>query len=304
MTVTELRDEELMQMLIDEEIVNIKATYGDKRLGIAVSYFYTRLGEVPFEEMDEWMQESASEWETMLKPYVPFGLTYQYDWDIDEYRMYFNGKEVRAIYDTVQCLFISTHSGIGEGIYANDVVDLYVEYDGRKITGLREAAQQEMKDADEKRLAETDAYKNGHEKYFDRLRENVPATKEDYQSLFALKTPDYRSKSVAKFNEELLEWTNHNFERKERIAIDNMYGDYRVALTVEEKKFRQQQHIYQDWRTRRMSGVFRKTSRNKMLLRMFFCRAKRSMTRAEIIVFGVPCTMLFPIIYLTRKRSA
>lgn len=230
LTVTELRDKELMQMLIDEEIVNIKATYGDKRLGIEVSYFYTRLGEVPFEEMDEWMQESASEWENMLKPYVSFGLTYQYDWDIDEYRMYFKGKEVRAIYDTVQCLFISSHAGIGEGIYADDAVDLYVEYDGRKITGLREATQQEMRDATEKRLAET-------EKNFDRLRENVPATKEDYQSLFTLKTPDYRSKSIAEFNEELLEWTNQNFEQKERIAIDNMYEGDNVALTDEEKKF-------------------------------------------------------------------
>lgn len=134
--VTELRDEELMQMLIDEEIVNIKATYGDRRLRIAVSYFYTPLGEVPAGETDDWMQESAAEWENMVKPYVPFGLTYQYDWDTDEYRMYFNGKEVRAIYDTVQNIFISTHIGIGEGIYADDAVDLYVEYDGRKVTGF------------------------------------------------------------------------------------------------------------------------------------------------------------------------
>ncbi len=235
--VTELRDEELMQMLIDEEIVNIKATYGDRRLRIAVSYFYTPLGEVPAEEMDDWMQESAVEWENMVKPYVPFGLTYRYDWDTDEYRMYFKGKEVRAIYDTVQNKFISTHIGIGEGIYADDAVDLYVEYDGRKVTGLREATPQEMEEATKKRRAVTEAYQNGQEKYFDSLREDVPATEEDYQSLFSLKTPDYRAKSIADFNGELLEWTNQNFERKERIAVDNMYADYRVLLTEEEKKF-------------------------------------------------------------------
>lgn len=92
---------------------------------------------------------------------LAIGLAYQYDWDIDEYRMYFKGKEVRAIYDTVQNLFISTHVGIGEGIYADDAVDLYVEYDGRKVTGLREATPLEMAEATKMSCAVTEAYKNG-----------------------------------------------------------------------------------------------------------------------------------------------
>ena len=94
-----------------------------------------------------------------------------------------------------------------------------------------------MAEATEKRLAVTNAYKRGQEEYSDRLREELPATEEDYQSLFTLKTSAYRAKTIAEFNEELLEWTNHNFDRKERIAVDNFYEDYRVILTEEEKAF-------------------------------------------------------------------
>ena len=233
----ELRDEELMHTTLDEEIDSIKWSWENESLRITIAYHYTPLGELPIDEMADWQQESFDKWEAMLAPYVPFGVTYRYDQKIDEFRMYFEGKEVRAIYDTEQYQFISTHLGIGEGIYADDAIDLYAEYDDGKITGLREATQEEMAEATEKRLAVTNAYKRGQEEYSDRLREELPATEEDYQSLFTLKTSAYRAKTIAEFNEELLEWTNHNFDRKERIAVDNFYEDYRVILTEEEKAF-------------------------------------------------------------------
>lgn len=226
----ELRDEEQMHTVLDEEITCIKKEWADDRLGIAISYHYTPLGELPIDEMEVWQQESFDEWEHLCAPYVPFGLTYQYDQRIDEFRMYFEGKEVRAIYDTKQNLFLSAHAGVGEGIYTDDAIDIYVEYDDTKISGLRQATPEEMAEATKKRRAVTDAYKNGQE-------EDVPATQEDYQSLFTLMTSDYRSKTIAEFNEELLDWTNRNFDRKERIAVDNSYEDYRVALTEEERAF-------------------------------------------------------------------
>ncbi len=226
----ELRDEEQMHTVLDEEITCIKKEWADDRLGIAISYHYTPLGELPIDEMEVWQQESFDEWEHLCAPYVPFGLTYQYDQRIDEFRMYFEGKEVRAIYDTKQNLFLSAHAGVGEGIYTDDAIDIYVEYDDTKISGLRQATPEEMAEATKKRRAVTDAYKNGQE-------EDVPATQEDYQSLFTLMTSDYRSKTIAEFNEELLDWTNRNFDRKERIAVDNSYEDYRVALTEEERVF-------------------------------------------------------------------
>lgn len=226
----ELRDEEQMHTVLDEEITCIKKEWADDRLGIAISYHYTPLGELPIDEMEVWQQESFDEWEHLCAPYVPFGLTYQYDQRIDEFRIYFEGKEVRAIYDTKQNLFLSAHAGVGEGIYTDDAIDIYVEYDDTKISGLRQATPEEMAEATKKRRAVTDAYKNGQE-------EDVPATQEDYQSLFTLMTSDYRSKTIAEFNEELLDWTNRNFDRKERIAVDNSYEDYRVALTEEERVF-------------------------------------------------------------------
>ncbi len=234
---TELRDEELMQTLLDEEIDCIKREWESERLAIGITYHYTPLGELSIDEMQEWQPELFADWDSMYAPYVPFGLTYKYDQSIDECRMYFQGKEVRAIYDTVQNLFLSAHLGVGEGIYATDAIDLYVEYDDGHITGLREATPEEMEEATERRRAVTESYRNGQEYTFDRLREDVPATEEDYQSLLALKTPDYRSKTIAAFNEEMLDWTNNNFDRKERISVDNFYEDYRVMLTEEEKTF-------------------------------------------------------------------
>ncbi|MDE6364211.1 MAG: M56 family metallopeptidase [Lachnospiraceae bacterium] len=230
---TELRDEELMHALLDEEIECTKREWMDERLGLAIAYHYTPLGELPIDEMAYWQQDVFDEWENTLAPYVPFGLTYRYDQSIDEVRMYFKDKEVRAIYDTKKNRFISAHAGIGEGIYAKDAVDLYVEYDGMEMTGLRKATPEEMTEATKKRREVTEGY---HE-IFDTLREDVPATQEDYQSLFTLKTPNYRSKTIAEFNRELLDWTDHNFDCKERIAVDNSYEDYRVALTEEEKAF-------------------------------------------------------------------
>lgn len=254
----ELRDEEQMHTVLDEEITCIKKEWADDRLGIAISYHYTPLGELPIDEMEVWQQESFDEWEHLCAPYVPFGLTYQYDQRIDEFRMYFEGKEVRAIYDTKQNLFLSAHAGVGEGIYTDDAIDIYVEYDDTKISGLRQATPEEMAEATKKRRAVTDAYKNGQE-------EDVPATQEDYQSLFTLMTSDYRSKTIAEFNEELLDWTNRNFDRKERIAVDNSYEDYRVALTEEERVFAAVTAHLSGLRMQPMSEAFRKMSLCAML---------------------------------------
>ena len=63
---------------------------------------------------------------------------------------------------------------LGKAFYTDDAIDIYVEYDDTKISGLRQATPEEMAEATKKRRAVTDAYKNGQE-------EDVPATQEDYQ---------------------------------------------------------------------------------------------------------------------------
>lgn len=62
-------------------------------------------------------------------------------------------------------------------------------------------------------------------------------TREDYRSLLALKTPDYRERSVADFNLELLEWANEDYERMERINGDIGEGNFSVDLSGGERSF-------------------------------------------------------------------
>ena len=188
---------------------------------------------VAVDEMEDFQKERRGDWDRVMAPYVPFGLTYHYDWDTDDYKMFFNGKEVRGIYDEEENVWISEHEGIGEGIYAADAIELFVVYENHKIAGLREATAQEMAEITERRQAVTD----GLQDEIQEIRRTVPATMEDYQSLFALKTPDYQQKSIAGFNMEYLDWCNENYGRMERIGEDRGWDNYYVALTDEEKSF-------------------------------------------------------------------
>lgn len=62
-------------------------------------------------------------------------------------------------------------------------------------------------------------------------------TKEDYLSLFFLKTADYQNMPLADFNADLLDWANENPERMERISEDAGWNDFQVSLTDEELIF-------------------------------------------------------------------
>lgn len=231
LSVSELRDEEMMKVFIDETVLNITMTY--QNMHADIEYVYRPLEGVPVDDMEDWQKERRDGWEKMMAPYVPFGLTCSYDWDTDDYKMYFDGKEVRGIYDGEENVWITEHMGIGEGIYDADAIELFAVYENHRITGLREATAKEMAEITARRQAATDEYKNEYQE----IRRTVPAAEEDYQSLFALKTSDYRQKSIADFNMEYLDWCNEDHERMERIGEDRGWKDYRVALTDEEKSF-------------------------------------------------------------------
>lgn len=62
-------------------------------------------------------------------------------------------------------------------------------------------------------------------------------TEEDYRTLLTLKTPDYEELPLSDFNSALLEWTNENPKRIERISEDIGWNDFQVALTDEELSF-------------------------------------------------------------------
>lgn len=186
LAVSELRDGELMKIYIDETVLNITMTYQNNLMRTDIEYVYRPLNGVSVDEMEDFQKERRDEWDKMMEPYVPFGLTYNYDWDTDDYKMYFNGKEVRGIYDEEENVWISEHAGIGENIYAADAVELFAVYENHKLIGLREATAQEMEEITARRQAATDAYQNEKQE----IRSTAPATKEDYQSLFTLRTSD------------------------------------------------------------------------------------------------------------------
>lgn len=62
-------------------------------------------------------------------------------------------------------------------------------------------------------------------------------TQEDYTYLFALKTPNYLDMPLEDFNKSLLDWTNENPERMDRISEDVGWEDFQVTLTDDELSF-------------------------------------------------------------------
>jgi len=62
-------------------------------------------------------------------------------------------------------------------------------------------------------------------------------TEADYASLLALMTPGWDERTVADFNQSVLDWANEDYERMERISCDIGWQDIRPALTEEERRF-------------------------------------------------------------------
>lgn len=100
-----------------------------------------------------------AQWEADLKPYIPFGLSCSYDAAFDVYRMYYEGKEVRGLYDEELGVWISESAGVGS--YAEDAIDLYAVYENHVLVGLRQATAKEQEEWSGMREAVTNAYEDG-----------------------------------------------------------------------------------------------------------------------------------------------
>ncbi len=68
-------------------------------------------------------------------------------------------------------------------------------------------------------------------------RQEPYGTRQDYESLLALKTEGYEKMSLEDFNGRLLDWCNENPDAMERTGTDAFRDDYQVTLTKEEKRF-------------------------------------------------------------------
>ena len=180
----------------------------------------------------EIQEEIQTEWESVLKPYLAFGLTYEYDLEAEDIKMYFAGKEVRGIIDEYRGTFISAHTGIST--YAQDAIEVYAVYDGQgKLTELRAATKEEQEEWNLRRRQSTEQLQDISEE----VREYLPGTNEDYDMLLSLKTTKYDKMSLADFDSMLLDWANEHFDSYSRIECDGIWNDFRVDLSQEDKEF-------------------------------------------------------------------
>lgn len=102
--------------------------------------------------------ETAAQWEEVLAPYEPFGLTWTFDdpdLDGNGLTMTWEGHEVRGIYDEGKYAWITEHAG--DGTYGPDAVELYTVYENGELTGLRLATEEEQKAFDRDRRLSSDA---------------------------------------------------------------------------------------------------------------------------------------------------
>lgn len=234
-TLEELQNETVMCDILDEEIAKLEEQLSNDRLKIRVEYSFQPLSAEAVEDAelhDRINEESRVLWEETLEPYVPFGLTYTFTphYDSSEISMYYQGQKVRGIVDETRDLWITEHSGISA--YSPDAVELYAVYEDGKLSGLRTATEEEMAEWDSLRSQQTDISYISTEP-----RQNPNGTKEDYESLLALKTPDYKEMSLADFNAAILDWVNDNYYCAERIKEDAGRNDYQVELSEEERAF-------------------------------------------------------------------
>ena len=90
-------------------------------------------------EETESLKESAAQWEETLAPYLDYGLTYEYD-PVAGYRsgcgltMWYNGQEVRAIWDETTGTYICEHQN-GSSLHGTN--DLCAVYQDGHLCGLR-----------------------------------------------------------------------------------------------------------------------------------------------------------------------
>ncbi len=242
----ELRDEKIMSELIDSEREALHQKWDSDNLTINVESFFAPLtyyaGNGQTDSLEDaglltmWLKEREAQWAENLAPYMPFGLSYEYDQSADDFKMYYEGKEVRGLVDEEKGLWIAEHAGIGKGIYAEDAIELYAVYEKGVLQGLRPATEEEQAEWDRQRQDTSDGKYEGNVPEEEESR-GEPGTEADYNSLFELMISDYRDLTVADFNMRLLDWANENREAMERISMDTAIKDFQVPMDEEERNF-------------------------------------------------------------------
>lgn len=255
-TAEELKDDAYMRTFLDREIAALEGRLGTDSLRIEISY-----GFIPIETVDEALhaevsQQVSQNWDELLAPYTPFGLTYEFsdpDHDGNGLTMYYQGREVRGIMDEEKNIWITEHTG--NSSFSSDAIELYTVYEEGNLTGLRPASAAEQAGWDLERQRKNDTtFLPGGQLVLreEEEREFQRGTAEDYAAFLELmewdpgdglpahaSRPylDYQDMSLKEFNRRLLDWGNEHPDAYDRIMCDAAWDDFAVELTEEEKRF-------------------------------------------------------------------
>lgn len=228
---------------IDHSLLNkineLEERLSNAKLSLSVEYSF-QLPSTFWDEVSLYQtlaEDITEQWDTLLSPYVPFGLTYQYlpDKDVHGLTMYYHNQEVRGIIDTRENIWITEH--IGNTSYSSDAIELYAIYEEDQLVGLRPATEEEQKEWSAIRWKNSSTYLNSQDYEEPEARIYPNGSADDYASLLSLKTSTYQNQSVADFNQDILDWCNVDYDRMERIGTDAARNDYIISLTDEEKSF-------------------------------------------------------------------
>ncbi len=230
----ELRDEDHMNTVLRGQIPSLLNELSTGELNVNLQWIFQPMDPADRELRAQFSSESAAQWDRLLTPYVPFGLTYAFedpDLDGNGLTMQFQGHDVRGILDPQEG-WITEHAGITS--YGPDAVELYAVYEDGVLTGLRLASPEEQAAFDRERTAASAAAGLVDQ---EERREYPYATRADYDSLLTLRTADYRQMSLKDFNQRLLDWGNENPDAYGRIECDVIWNDFAVDITEEEREF-------------------------------------------------------------------
>ena len=181
--------------------------------------------------------ESANNWDRLLAPYAPFGLTWEFndpDLDGNGLTMWFEGKEVRSIMDEQEGIWIAEHIGNG---FSDGAVELYAVYTDGKLSGLRLATAGEQAGWDA--IHDRNSVSNGvpADTISEESREFPQATLADYDALVTLRRRDTENETLESFNQRLLDWANENTDAWNRINCDVIWNDFNKELTTDARTF-------------------------------------------------------------------
>lgn len=166
---------------VDEALAMYRAMLEEIRRGARISKF-DESGEVialtlPTEAL-------RTEVRDKLEPYFPFGVSIRYDERDAEYDIYYQGKEVRALFDETAGVYITNHLGLWD--YGEDAADLYAVYENGVLTGLREATEEEYKAATAARKESTQTVILEQESEAVRTEEKLEALRREEEARAAL----------------------------------------------------------------------------------------------------------------------